>query len=449
MDPYILSPEHVQSAPESLRERLKHLGPSLILSAAIVGSGELIATTSLGAKAGFTTFWLIILGCFIKVMVQLGFGKYTLLSGKTAMQSLNDLPGPRTKRANWVLWSMAPMMLLKLLQMGGIIGGVALILEQAFPGTPLYVWAVGSGLVVAFLVSNGYYRSIERISIYMIAFFTIFTFSALYFLKYTPYALTWSDIAEGLTFKLPQTSLAFAFGAFGITGVGGDEIIHYNYWCLEKGYAAFTGPKENSVIWENRAKGWLKVMQLDALIAMFIYTAVTAAFYLLGAAVLHSQGELPEGYEMIETLSQIFTTSLGPSARLFFLAGSFVVLFSTLFASLAAWTRQYTDILGQFRLIDFHNSVLRNKVNRWLSWILPAIWVLLFLLVKLPLAMVLIGGIVGSLILIIVVLAVIYFRYFGTEKAFRPTFLYDFIFWISCLSILAIALYGILRIFIE
>ena len=40
--------------------------------------------------------------------------------------------------------------------------------------------------------------------------------------------------------------LLVAMGAFGITGVGGDEIMAYNYWLIEKGYAAFTGPRDES-----------------------------------------------------------------------------------------------------------------------------------------------------------------------------------------------------------
>ena len=39
------------------------------------------------------------------------------------------------------------------------------------------------------------------------------------------------------------------------TGVGGDEIMFYNYWCLEKGYAAFTGPRNGTPEWANRARG--------------------------------------------------------------------------------------------------------------------------------------------------------------------------------------------------
>jgi Mn2+/Fe2+ NRAMP family transporter len=124
-----------------------------------------------------------------------------------------------------------------------------------------------------------------------------------------------------------------------------------------------------------------------------------------------------------------------------------VVLFSTLFASLAAWTRQYTDILGQFGIINFQDTNQRRRVNALLSWILPALWVILFLAVKLPLMMVLIGGIVGSLILLFVVFAVLVFRYKETPHAFIPSLGYDLLFWISCLSIFAIAVYGIIQIF--
>jgi len=60
---------------------LTHLGPGLIIAASIVGSGELIATTITGAKAGLSLLWLIILGCVIKVFAQIEIGRFTLASG--------------------------------------------------------------------------------------------------------------------------------------------------------------------------------------------------------------------------------------------------------------------------------------------------------------------------------------------------------------------------------
>jgi len=58
----------------------------------------LLATTALGAKAGFVTLWVIIASCVIKVALQLEFGRHAINSGETSMEALNKLPGPRFGR---------------------------------------------------------------------------------------------------------------------------------------------------------------------------------------------------------------------------------------------------------------------------------------------------------------------------------------------------------------
>ena len=228
--------------------------------------------------------------------------------------------------------------------------------------------------------------------------------------------------------------------------MGGDEIIYYNYWCLEKGYAAHSGPPDGSEGWKKRAKGWIKVMHLDAILAMVFYTIITAAFYLLGAAVLYVQGDVPEGYQMIETLSAIYTESLGSWAKTAFLIGAFVVLFSTLFSSLAAWTREYGDIFGQIGWIDFYDENQRRKLISILAWVFPFLWALLFVFIKLPVIMVLSGGIVGSLILLLVVFAVFHFRYSRLHSAFKPSRIYDISLWLSALGIIWISAYGLFQL---
>lgn len=445
-DPYILPPEMILEPPDTFRGRLRFLGPSFILSASIVGSGELIATTTLGAEAGFITFWVIIVSCIVKVAVQLEFGKHTILTGETAMQAFNSLPGPRFGKAKWTVWTVLGVMVIKLLQVGGIVGGVAIILNIAAPALDVPYYCFIIAVVVALMVYRGYYRFIEGLSLIMIGLFTLFTFSSLYFLGYTPYQISWENIWSGLQFELPPAMVAVAIGAFGITGVGGDEIIHYNYWCLEKGYAAYTGRNDESEAWKARARGWIKVMKLDAIIAMCVYTTVTAAFYLLGAAVLHVKGHVPEGYAMVETLSAMYTESLGPHARVAFLIGAFITLFSTLFAALAAWTRQVTDIFGQLQWIRFTDLRVRKKTIAILAWIIPLLWATLFVFIRLPVLMVITGGIIGSFLLFLVIFAVIQFRYVRLNPHFKPGFMYDLVLWISILSILGVGALGIFKI---
>lgn len=445
-DPYHLSPAKIKAPPQTFRGRLKFLGPSFILSASIVGSGELIATTTLGAEAGFVTFWVIIVSCMVKVAVQLEFGKHTILTGETAMQAFNALPGPVFGKARWSVWTVLLVMVIKLLQVGGIVGGVAIILNMVLPGLSLTVYCLLVAIAVALMVYRGYYGFIERFSLAMIGFFTLFTFASLYFLEYTPYQISIEQVLSGLTFELPTAVVAVAIGAFGITGVGGDEIIHYNYWCLEKGYAAYTGPKEDTEAWRERARGWIRVMRLDAILAMMVYTSVTAAFYLLGAAVLHVRGNIPEGYEMVESLSAMYTESLGPEARIAFLVGAFITLFSTLFAALAAWTRQLTDIFGRLEWIRFSDPLVRKRTIAILAWVIPLLWAILFIFIRLPVLMVITGGIIGSFLLLLVIFAVIHFRYVRMPPDFKPGKGYDLLLWLSIISILGVAVLGIVKI---
>ncbi len=446
LDPYIISDQFIKQPPTSWAGKLKHLGPGFVLSASIVGSGELIATTTLGAQAGFVTFWIIIVSCLVKVTVQLEFGKHTILTGETAMTALSKLPGPVFGKAGWTVWMIFIFMIVKLLQVGGIVGGVAIILNIIFPQIGISIWAIITAIFVALLLFRGYYRFIEKLSLGMIAFFTLFTFTSLYFLNYTAYSLSWDQVLSGLTFQLPKEAVAIAIGAFGITGVGGDEIIHYNYWCLEKGYAAYTGSSRDDDAWKERARGWIKTMQLDAILAMVVYTIVTAAFYLLGAAVLHAQGDIPQGFQMVETLSAMYTESLGPGAKSIFLVGAFIVLFSTLFAALAAWTRMISDIFGQIGWINFFDFQQRRKTIALLAWIIPILWALLFIFIKMPVIMVLSGGIVGSFILLLVVFASLHFRYRRLSSSFIPSTAYDIALWISALAIGLIGVYGIVKL---
>jgi len=448
-DPYVLDADSIKPAPDNFRQKLKFLGPGFILSASVVGSGELIATTSLGAKAGFVTLWVILVSCLVKIVLQLEFGRQSITRGITSMNLVNELPGPRfgKRKVSWAAWSWLVLWIFKPLQLGGIIGGVAIILNIAIPALSIAVWTILVAFVVITVMLFGFYEVVEKISLVFMGLFTVFTLLALFMVQNTGFAVTWPDIAEGLSFSLPRGTVGFAFAAFGLTGVGGDEILSYNYWCIEKGYARYTGVRENSPEWEARARGWIRVMYMDAFLSMVVYTIVTAAFFLLGASILYERGDLPEGYQMIETLSRIYTDSVGPAAKNIFLIGSFVVLFSTLFAALAIRTRVFSDLFGVVGWIDFSDVKARLRTIRILAVVFPVLWTIAFLLIKLPVLMVTIGGIATFVMLFIVVIAGLWFRFKSGEKAIEPGRIYKILLLISCLAILLVGVYGILKLF--
>lgn len=91
-DPYHLTPDGIMEPPKGWGQSFRYFGPGLILSAAIVGAGELIATTNLGAVAGFVILWLVIISTLVKVAVQIEFARWTITTGEPALTGYNKVP---------------------------------------------------------------------------------------------------------------------------------------------------------------------------------------------------------------------------------------------------------------------------------------------------------------------------------------------------------------------
>lgn len=430
--------------PQSFFSKLRFLGPGFILSASIVGSGELIATTVLGAKAGFITFWVILVSCLIKVAVQLEFGKNAIISGRPLMQDFNSFRGWRIRNTNWMVWGTFVLTSFKILQLGGMLGGAAIALSLLVPQLPAALSAVILGATLPYFFIKNYYSRIEKVSTWMVCGFTLFTLASFAAIFFTSYSFGLTELSTGLTFQLPPELVFVAIGAFGITGVASDEIIAYTYWCQEKGYARYLGPYEESPEWHARAKGWIKVMHLDAFVAMGIYTLVTAAFYLLGAAILYGREHIPEGTDLVNTLAGIYTESLGSGARVGYLVGAFFALYSSVFATLAYWTRLFPDI---FVAVGWIAPQGLGKSVRFLALGLPLCWVLTFLFVKQPGVMVLFGGAVGSVLLLLTAYGGVVFYLRNQALKLTPGKVYQTVFWLSIASILLVSGYGIFKLF--
>jgi manganese transport protein len=437
----------IKEPPKNLFGKLKFLGPGFILSASIVGSGELIATTVLGAKGGFVTFWVVLVSCLVKVAIQLEFGKNAILTGKTPMQAFAQLPGVKSAKGGWPVWIVFVLTLIKILQVGGMLGGASIALAMLIPAIPIIIWAVILGVLTSLLIFRNYYSVIEKGSLVMVLGFTVFTIVAVLSLNETAMGFTFSDVLSGLKFDLPAHLIFIVIGAFGITGVASDEIIAYNYWCLEKGYAAYTGVNDGSQAWKARASGWISIMRLDALVAMVIYTCVTAAFYLLGSAVLYGRQEIPEGNDVINVLANIYTQTLGSGVRNVYLIGAFFVLYSSVFATLAYWSRLFMDIFAQFQWLDVTNESVRKRGVAILSWVIPFLWIVAYIYVELPTFMVLSGGVIGSALLLVVGYAGIVFRNNNRTLQVPSGLISTFFFWTSVLSIVWVSIYGIWKIF--
>lgn len=521
--------EDVVPPPVSFWEIARKIGPGLIIAANIVGSGELIMTTKTGAEAGISLLWLIILGCVVKVFVQLEFGRYTISHGETTLSALNRVPGPRILGINWVVMGWAVMMMAATAQLGGIVGGVGQSLAITFPisgdyrdavltpsakdiadyvtwksaeksaglsaqdsarrdrrmewiasdlaalgpkgeqivalataGRPLVdesgkvlvdppthddrIWVIVMGLLTSGLLFRGRYRFIETISVILVVSFTLITIGNVFALQSTRYALSSAQILRGFSFGIPEYpgAMLTALAAFGIIGVGATELVTYPYWCLEKGYARSAGPRDDSDAWFRRATGWFGVMKFDAYASMVIYTLATAAFFFLGASVLHSDGRNPEDSRMVSTLAQSYVPVFGDYAKWLFLAGAIAVLYSTYLVANAGNARMMADFCGVIGICDADpDSPRRRNLVRGLSTALPLICVAVFMgFQKTPVQLIVLSGLTQGVMLPILGFSSLYFRYTLTDRRLRPGPLWDVVLIISCCALLVTGVWG-------
>lgn len=483
----------IESPPRTFGSTLLKLGPGMIIAGSIVGSGELIATTKVGAEAGFTLLWLIILGCVIKVFAQVELGRYAITWGRTPLSALDEVPGPRL-RVNWLVWYWAAMTVLIVSQQGGIVGGVGQALAIAWPLTEAgeaygavqgeatrarveaalaqrtgagdvetlqlaadslalragalpepndaYLWAVIVAVITAILLYVGRYRLIQAVSTILVMAFTAMTVISVIALEATVWGASAAEFFSGLAFRLPPEApgvrpVATALAAFGIIGLGSAELIMYPYWCLEKGYAVWTGPRATTESWAERARGWIRVLQTDAWVSMVVYTFATVAFYMLGAGVLWRVGLNPEGGTMVRTLAEMYAPIFGSWSQPLFLVGSFAVLYSTFFVAAAGNARMVADGLGLFGAHDGREET-RARWTRIISVLWPLVAVGILIFARAPVAMVLASGVAQAVMLPMLGVAVLYFRYRRLDERLAPGLAWDIFLWLSCAGFLLV-----------
>ena len=432
-DPYYLDPRDVMEPPTEFSKIIKKIGPGIILSASIVGSGELIATTTLGAEVGYTVLWLIIFSCLIKALIQSFMGRYTIAKGEPSLEAFNRIPG-KIGKVNWVVWAWMVMVFFTLFQICAMFVGVSQAMKLV-TGIEVVWWVLAFFVLTLVLLLGGAYHRIEGIAMIKVGVFTLITLLAAVVLTGMP-QFSWGDVWQGMKFELPDKGLATALAVFGITGVGAAELYAYPYWCIEKGYARWTGRYEDSEAWRRRARGWVKVMNADVIFSMIIYTVATIAFYLLGAGILHGMGEVPDASNMIPVLSNIYTKTLGEWAKWLFYPGAIIVLYGTIFAATAGHSRMLADFMRLQGIFKADDMKARNRWRDIFIVILSGIPIIFyFIFGEKPVAMVKWGGYAQAWTLPILSFGTVYLVHRFMPKELRATPFGHIMLWVGAIVI--------------
>ena len=250
------------------------------------------------------------MSCAIKPVVQGELGRYTIATGHTGLEGFNRVPGPRLG-VSWLVWAWAIMVLADAAAGRRHVWRRGAGAHLLVPAVPVNVWVgVCLAITLAVLLGGGYAR-IEKLALVKVGFFTLLTVCAAAVLLRRP------GRPRRRSRRGSQLSAAGGRPGDGDRGVrhhrrGRDRAGHVSLLVRREGLRAVRrAARRLAAAWVARARGWIRVMHLDILCSLVIYTLATVAFYLLGAGVLNRSGLVPAQRDTIQVLSRLYTQTLG------------------------------------------------------------------------------------------------------------------------------------------
>lgn len=313
------------SPPSTWREKVKFLGPGLVVAATGVGTADLITSLAIGTSFGMTFVWAIVVGAILKYFLNEGVGRWNLATGKTILDGWNSLGKWATGYFGVysVIW-------------GFVYGAAAastsgMAMHAMFPIMPLWAWAVLHAVGGFLLVWSGKYLLFERVMTALIGimFVTIIGTAALFMPGI-------GEFAGGFVPKVPDGSFMLMLGLIG--GVGGTiTMSSYGYWLAEK---KWNGPK------------WIPTMRTDSKVAYTLTAIFTMAGLIIGAKFLLGTGVSIRDDQGLITLASMLGDEFGTPMRWMFL--------------LAFWSAAYTSLLGvwngvPYLFADFVKTIRKKK----------------------------------------------------------------------------------------
>lgn len=323
-----------------MRERLKSLGPGLLVTAAFIGPGTVTTTSVAGTNFGFALLWAVLFAVFATVVLQEMAARLGVVSREGLGEAL------RTTFQNPVFKILAVLLVIVALGLGntafeiGNITGAALGLE-ALSGVSPRLWAIVIGVVAFALLISGRYKVIERVLVAMVVLMSVlFIITAIVVLRPADVG----NLLAGMFVPgIPSGSLVTVIALIGTT------VVPYNLFL----HASSVQEKWPESVPTRRA---LAESRLDTSLAIIIGGLITAAILATAAAAFFGTNtEITDGATMAEQLEPL----LGPAAKYAFAVGLLAAgLTSAITAPLATayaisgvlgWERDLSGV--KFRLV--------------------------------------------------------------------------------------------------
>lgn len=288
---------------------LKSIGPGILLAGAAIGGSHLLASTTAGAKYGFSLLWIVVLINLLKYPFFEYGQRYTAATGETILDGYQRLGR----------WEIVIFFLLNLFTAIANIAGVSLIAgilaAELFGTAPHpFLWTAAILGVCVTLIAAGKYKWLDRgmkIQISLLALATVIALAA---------AVRYNH-GLALSAEVPpvwnQTGLLFLIALMGWMPAPIELSAWASLWMMER--KAETGHAAT-----------VREARVDFHIG-YIATALLAVVFLsLGALVMFGSGETFQGGAgFAKQFVALYTRALGPWIRPVVALAAFITMFST------------------------------------------------------------------------------------------------------------------------
>lgn len=314
-------------------DRVRWLGPGLVLAATAIGASHLVLSPTAGALYGYSLLWLIAFSHFFKYPAFEFGPRYAVATDRSLLDGYAAVPGPR----GWALWIfLIGTVIQGFSVLAGVLSVSAVVARAAGPDLSLTLWSGAIGIVTGVILWSGRFDGLSAFSKGMLIVLAVMTVVA--FLATPPSPGAW----RGLVPSLPAGSLVLVAALLGWMPTGLDVSVWHSMWALERRDA-----------WAQRGRSAAHgrsifvVARLDLWLGYGLSFGLAVMFLTLGAVVLAPSGLVPQGGAVAVTLARLYTDVLGEWAWYPFLIAAFFGMLSSTFGVMDGFPRAFAGAVSR------------------------------------------------------------------------------------------------------
>ena len=148
-------------------QKLRSLGPGVLVTAAFIGPGTVTACTVAGARYGYALLWALVFASFATIVLQEMSARLGTVTQKGLGEALADILSASAWKWPLFLLMGVALYLGNAAYEAGNLSGAALGIQAVFDENPeTFEWSVGGiSILAAILLLRGNYKQIEKVLI--------------------------------------------------------------------------------------------------------------------------------------------------------------------------------------------------------------------------------------------------------------------------------------------